>query len=200
MSNSTGSPRHPDHPVDLLFLERWSPRAFADDEMPVAELMTILEAARWAPSGGNSQPWRFVYARRGTPEFERFVSVLAPGNQVWARRAAALLALVSRELVDVPGKEAPVPSASHSFDAGAAWALFALQAHLRGWAAHAMGGFDRERATAALEILPGHRLEVFIAVGRRGDPAALPDQLRAREKPNDRRPLAELVREGAFRF
>jgi len=188
------------HPVDRLFLERWSPRAFGAEEIPVAELMTLFEAARWAPSAMNAQPWRFVYARRGTPAFGRFLAALAPANQAWAGKSAALVALVSEERMALPGKDAPVPSASHSFDAGAAWAQLALQASLRGWGAHAMGGFDREKGEAAIELPPHHRLEIFIAIGRRGDPGGLPDWARSREQPNDRKPVEELVREGAFRF
>ncbi len=192
--------RIPEHPIHPFFHERWSPRAFTDEELPAAELMRLFEAARWAPSAMNAQPWRFVYARRGTPHFARMLSVLAPANQAWAARAAALVALVSGERMALPGKEEKVPSASHSFDAGAAWAHLALQAHLLGWAAHAMGGFDRERAQAGLEVPADHRIEAFIAVGRPGDPTTLPEWARAREKPSDRKPISELVREGWFRF
>lgn len=200
MSTPSQPARAPAHPIDAMFHERWSSRAFTEEAIPIEELMTLLEAARWAPSSMNSQPWRFVYGLRGTPAFERLLSVLVPGNQAWAGRAAALVALVSRTVMNVPGKEQPVPSSSHSFDAGAAWAALGLQAHLRGWVAHAMGGFDRERGTALLEVPPDHRLEVIIAIGRRGDPATLPEAQRGRERPNDRRPIAALVREGLFRF
>jgi len=192
--------RHPEHAIHPLFHERWSPRAFADDEIPVAELMRLFEAARWAPSAMNAQPWRFVYARRGTPAFARLLSALAPGNQAWAGRAAALVAVVSQELMALPGKAEKVPSASHSFDAGAAWAHLALQAHLLGWATHAMGGFDRERAQAVLELPPHHRVEAFVAIGRQGDRATLPEWAQAREKPSDRKPVSELVSEGVFRL
>jgi nitroreductase len=184
--------------VDPLFVERWSPRAFTGEELPQATLRSLFEAARWAPSAMNAQPWRFVYARRGTAAFERFLSVLAPANQAWASRASALIALVSATTLTVPGRPEPVASESHSFDAGAAWAHLALQAHLSGWSTHAMGGFDRARANEALAIPADHRLEVFVAVGRRGDVASLPEWARKREHPNDRKPVAELVREGSF--
>jgi nitroreductase len=194
------SPRVPAHPIDPLFHERWSPRAFTEEQIPEEELRILFEAARWAPSSMNAQPWRFVYARRGTPAFPRLLSVLAPRNQEWAKGAAALVAVVSQELVTVPGKDAPVPSATHSFDAGAAWAFLALQAHLRGWATHGMGGFDRERAMKELEVPARYRIEAFVAIGRRGDPATLPEWARAREVPSARKPVAELISEGAFRF
>ncbi len=200
MSSQVKPSRVPEHSIHPVFHERWSPRAFAADELSVPELMKLFEAARWAPSAMNAQPWRFLYARRRTPEFARFLSVLAPPNQAWAKNAAVLVAIVSDKLMALPGKEGKVHSASHSFDAGAAWANLALQAHLAGWATHAMGGFDRERTQKELEVPADHHIEAFVAIGRPGDPAILPDWAREREKPNDRKPVAELVREGAFRF
>jgi nitroreductase len=190
--------RSPRHPIEPLFHERWSPRAFTGEEIPVETLMGLFEAARWAPSAMNAQPWRFVYARRGTPAFERLLAALVPANQAWASRASALVAVVSAELMVLPGKPAPVPNAARSFDAGAAWAQLALQAQLWGWSTHAMGGFDREAAAAALALPPAHAVEVFVAIGRRGDPSGLPDWAKEREQPNDRKPLAELVYRGSF--
>jgi nitroreductase len=200
VSQPTEPQRVPEHPIDPLFHQRWSPRAFTDEEISLDELNVLFEAARWAPSAMNAQPWRFLYARRGTPAFARFLGLLSPRNQEWAGRAAALVAVVSRTVMDLPGKDAPGPSATHSFDAGAAWAHLALQAHLRGWATHGMGGFDRERARTQLELPADHAINAFVAIGRRGDPATLPDWARAREVPSGRRPIAELVCEGAFRF
>jgi nitroreductase len=139
-----------------------------------------------------------VYARRSSTAFDRFLGVLAPANQVWATRASALVAIASVTTLKLPDRPDPVPAESHSFDAGAAWAQFALQAHLAGWSTHAMGGFDRARANEVLALPPDHHIEVFVAVGKRGDPATLPEWARLREKPNNRRPLTDLVREGAF--
>jgi nitroreductase len=190
--------RIPDHTIDPLFHQRWSPRAFTGEEIPVETLMGLFEAARWAPSALNVQPWRFVYARLGSPAFERFLPTLAPPNQQWAAKASALVAILSYELMTLPGQDQPVPSASHSFDVGAAWAQLALQAHLWGWGTHAMGGFDREKAREALRVPQNYRIEIFAAIGRQGDPATLPDWARVREKPNGRKPLADLVREGSF--
>jgi nitroreductase len=194
----TAAARVPERTIDPLFHQRWSPRAFGAEEIPEETLLGLFEAARWAPSASNLQPWRFVYARRGTPAFDRFMATLAPGNQLWASRAAALVAVVSNEVVPATGGGTPGRSASHSFDAGAAWAQLALQAHLWGWATHAMGGFDRDAARAALKVPAGWRVEVFVAVGRPGDPSTLPAWAREREKPSGRKPLAEIVREGEF--
>lgn len=190
--------RRSDHPIDPMFLERWSPRAFNQEEISEAELMTIFEAARWAPSSYNSQPWRFLYARRGTPAWNSFLDLLVPFNRGWAKDAAALVILVSYPLMRPPGADKDVPSHSHSLDAGAASGFLALQANGLGWFVHGMVGFDMDRAFAELNVPAGHRVEAAYAIGRRGDPATLPDQLRAREAPNDRRPLSETVFEGGF--
>ena len=190
--------RHSDLPVDKIFLDRWSPRAFTNDEIPEAELMTIFEAGRWAPSSYNSQPWRFIYGRRGTPAFDKILGLLIEFNQGWAKNAAALVTLVSHSLMTVPGKDAPVPSHSHSLDAGAAWGNVALQASLLGWQAHGMVGFDMERAFAELGLTEGCRVEQTFAIGRVGDKSTLPDFLAARETPSDRLPLATIVMEGSY--
>lgn len=194
---ATDASRRPGHDIDALFHERWSPRAFSEAEISAETLEGLFEAARWAPSAMNAQPWRFVWARRGTPAFDRLLATLAPANQAWAHRAAALVALASAETLSIADQGA-VPSTSHAFDAGAAWAQLALQAHLWGWGTHAIGGFDRAAAAEAVGLPPAHRLEVVIAIGRRGDPETLPAWAKARERPNGRRPVSELAFEGRF--
>ena len=191
--------RHSDHPIDKLFLERWSPRAFTAEEMPEADLMTLLEAARWAPSSYNSQPWRFIYARRGTAHFDKFLDLLIEFNQAWAKNASVLIILVSNSTMIPPGKDVPVPSHSHSMDAGAAWQSLALQATISGWQAHGMVGFDKERAFAELRLPQGYRVEQAIAIGRRADRSTLPEAMASREQPSNRLPLAQVAMEGTFR-
>lgn len=154
------------------------------------ELLPLLEAARWSPSGGNGQPWRFTYAVRGTPGFARLLAALAPFNQEWAHAAGALVLLAARTVRD-DGKLVP----SAPFDAGAAWMALALQATISGLVAHAMGGYDREMARAAAGLAAGVEPQVIVAVGHPGAPAALPERVRAREAPSDRLPLEELARE-----
>lgn len=198
MNATAPATRRPEHSIDAPFHARWSPRAFTAEPLSRETLLGLLEAARWAPSAMNAQPWRFAYALRGTPAFDRFVSALAPANQSWARNAAALVAVASRVTMELPGRPAPVPNRNHAFDAGAAWAQLALQAQRWGWATHAMGGFDAARAAEALALPDGLELQVFVAIGRRGDPAALPEALRERERPSDRLPLSALAREGGF--
>ncbi len=194
----TASSRIAGHPIDPMFLERWSPRAFDGQPVPRDDLMTMLEAARWAPSSYNSQPWRFLYAIKDGPHWEQFLGLLVEGNRAWAKDAGALLVLLSKSTMAVPGKEGEVPSHSHSHDAGAAWASFALQATRMGYHAHGMVGFDMDRAFTELGVPIGYRVEQMIAVGRRSDPARLPEAVRAREQPNNRRPLSESAFEGPF--
>ena len=183
-------------PVEELFLDRWSPRAMSGEEISEEELMTLFEAARWAPSSYNNQPWRILYARRGTAHWDAFLGLLVEGNRAWAKEAAALLLFVSKETFDFNGQPYP----THSFDTGAAWENLALQATLKGLVAHGMQGFDYERARSELKIPEGFRVEAMAAVGRPGDPAALPEQLRQREAPSDRKPLSEITCEGPFNF
>lgn len=190
--------RTADHPIDPLFLERWSPRAFTGEAISEAELMTIFEAARWAPSSYNSQVWRFVYARRDTPSWATFMELLGEFNASWCKDAAALVVLASSETMVPPGKDAAVPSHSHSLDAGSAWAQAALQATRMGWYAHGMVGFDIPRAFAELGFPPGYRVEQMFAIGRRGDKGLLPEYLQGREEPSQRKPLSEIVFEGRF--
>jgi nitroreductase len=195
---TTANSRSTDYPIDPLFLERWSPRSFTGATMPEYDLFTILEAARWAPSAFNSQPWRFIYARRNTEHWPRLLGLLTESNQLWARNASVLIILVSKMTVLPRGAEKEVPSWSHSFDAGAAWCSLALQAQRSGWAAHGMVGFDKERAASELGVPNGYRVEAAIAIGKRGDKSLLPEPLKAREQPNDRMPLVQMVGEGSF--
>jgi nitroreductase len=193
------SDRQPDHPIDPLFLERWSPRAFDGSAVPDADLMAMFEAARWAPSAFNSQPWRFCYAKRGDADWERFVSLLIPWNQGWAKSASVLVYILSDSL-PFTDKEtgAPATSHTHSFDAGAAWVSLALQATRLGYLAHGMSGIQHDLARAALRIPERYRLEAACAIGRLGDPATLDEKLRAREHPSGRKAIADFVFRGDF--
>ncbi len=188
--------READYPVDKLFLDRWSPRAMSGEEMAEDELLTLFEAARWAPSSYNNQPWRILYARRGTPHWPLFLGLLVEGNRAWAKDAGVLILFVSKETFDFNGQPYP----THSFDTGAAWENLALQATMMGLVTHGMQGFDYERASAELNIPEGFRVEAMIAVGRPGDPAQLPERLREREAPSGRKALSEITCEGAFNF
>ncbi|MFL6845486.1 MAG: nitroreductase family protein [Allosphingosinicella sp.] len=191
--------RQPDHPVYQLFLERWSPRAFDGSDLPEEDLLTMFEAARWAPSAFNSQPWRFLYARRGDENWERFLRLLIPWNQGWAHTASALVYILSDTLpfTDKATGE-PQPSTTHSFDSGAAWACLAVQAARMGWLAHGMSGIQYELARSELGIPERFALNAACAIGRIGDPAQLDEKLRAREFPSGRKPVAEFAYKGSW--
>ncbi|HEY8997195.1 MAG TPA: nitroreductase family protein [Edaphobacter sp.] len=190
--------RKADYPIDPMFLDRWSPRAFTGEPISQDKFFTMLEAARWAPSSGNAQPWRFVYGLHGTPAFDRLLGLLVPGNAAWAKNASALVFFLSKKTgLNASGNV--VEQSTHSFDTGTASGLFALQVRHMGWYAHGMWGFDHERAYTELNVPGDYRIEAAYAVGRHGDPASLPAPLAEREKPNQRRPLSELVFEGEFK-
>ena len=187
-----------EHPAERIFVDRWSPRGFAEDSIPDSVLLTFFEAARWAPSSYNSQPWRFLYALRGQPEFDVFLTPLIEFNRGWAKHAAALLYLISKKDFTPPGKTEPTFSRTHSFDAGAAWANFAHQAALAGWATHGMSGFDTGTAARLLGLPDGFAVDIAIAVGRKGDGAHLGPALLEREKPSGRLAVGDFVERGLF--
>jgi nitroreductase len=191
------SERKAAHDIAPMFLERWSPRAFTDEQIPYATLLCCFEAARWAPSGFNLQPWRFIYAMRSEMGWDDLLDLLSSTNRMWACRAAALILVVSKSKAIWNGQE--VAAISNSFDAGAAWSNFAHQASALGWATHAMGGFDRERARARLHVPEDFAIEAVVAIGRAGASFRLPANLREREIPSDRRPLEETIMQGRFR-
>jgi nitroreductase len=188
--------RKPDHPIERLFLLRWSPRAMSGAPLAEAQLLSLLEAARWAPSTYNEQEWRYLYARRDTAGWALFLDLLLPANQAWCRNAAVLLVVLSKKTFTRNGKPNPV----HTFDAGASFENLALQGAALGLVVHGMAGFDRARARRELEVPDDFEVEAMIAVGHPGDPDDLPPELREREQPSGRKPIAELAREGKFSF
>jgi nitroreductase len=191
-----GEIRKVDYPIEPLLVDRWSPRAMSGEEIAPDELMRLFEAARWAPSSFNAQQWRALYARRGTDHWPIFFDLLVGANKVWAKDAAALVLFISRETFEYNSE----PSITHSYDCGAAWQNFALQGFRQGFAVHGMEGFDYDRAKTELEIPDGFRVEAMAAVGKPGLAETLPEKLRAKENPNDRRKLTESICEGPFRF
>jgi nitroreductase len=190
--------RKADRPVAPLFLERWSPRAFDGSDMPEEDLLALFEAARWAPSAFNSQPWRFLYARRGEADWERFLDLLVPFNRSWAQSGSAMVYILSDTLPFTDKMGGPATSHTHSYDAGAAWACFALQATLLGYQAHGMSGLDFERARDELQVPERYRIEAAAVVGRIGDPATLPEKLQAREVPSGRKAVEEFAFRGGW--
>ena len=191
---SVANIRKPGYPVDPLIIGRWSPRSMTGESISERELMTLFEAARWAPSSYNGQPWRFVYARRESKAWDSFCALLDDFNKTWAPKAAALIVVASHKVFDWDDK----PSRTHSFDAGAAWQNLALQGSRMGLVVHGMEGFDYDRARQALRIPDAFDIEAMVAVGRRASAEALDQELREMESPSDRRPLSEIALEGSF--
>jgi nitroreductase len=194
MTVNYNNPRIPEVDVDSQFIDRWSPRAFADTTLAREQVASLFEAARWAPSCNNDQPWLFLYAETALDR-ARFAEALAPANQTWAANAPLLLFVLCRRHFRHDGKE----NRHAPFDAGAAWMSLALQARKLGLHAHAMAGFSRPKAYALLGV-PQEDYDIMaaVAVGRRGDPALLPEEVAERELPNARKPLAEVARAGRF--
>lgn len=182
--------------IEKLIIDRWSPRAFDGSEMPQEDLDTILEAGGWAPSAYNVQPWTFLYAKKGDANWDLFLSQLVDFNAGWAKGASALVFVVSDKFMR--SDKGNSDNHSHSFDAGAAWALAALQAQALGYHTHAMSGLKFGEAEAALGIPDDYRLEAGFTIGKQGDKASLPEFLQEREVASTRKPLAEIVKAGKF--
>ena len=159
------------------------------------ELAVLFEAARWAPSAGNTHPWRILYAHRDSEHWALFFGLLVERNQIWCRNAAALLLFISRKTNEQTGR----PLGTRSYDTGAAWENLALQGTLRGLVVHGMAGFDHMRARTTLNVPDDFDVEAMAAVGKPGPITVLPEDFQARESPNTRRPISELTFEGPFR-
>jgi nitroreductase len=184
----------PDHPIFDLLARRWSTRAFADRSVDRETLASLFEAARWAPSSGNGQPWSFLVATKDNPaEHERIASVLVPGN-AWAQKVP-VLALSVAALDRAPDK----PNRHAYYDLGLATENLFIQAVSMGLAMHVMAGFKVDMAREIFEIPARHDPVSMIAIGYPGDPDSLPEDLRQRELASrQRKPIREFVFSGKF--
>ncbi len=187
--------RKTEFPVNRIFLERWSPRAMSGEELTEKELMSLFEAAKWAPSSSNNQPWRFFYAKKNSKHWEKFLNLLNPGNREWAENASVLIVVASKTTFDFNESF----SRTHSFDSGSAWVSLALQASLNGLVAHGMEGFDYDKAKKELELPENFQVEAMIAVGKPGKTELLSEKNQKREFPSDRKNLSETVFEGKYK-
>ncbi len=183
-------------PIHDLLRLRWSPRAFADRPVEPEKLRSVLEAARWAPSAANQQPWHFVVARReDSAAFERLLGTLMEGNVRWAKDAPVLLLVVAKQYTDREGNA----TLRSLYDAGLAVGNLSAQATALGLHLHQMGGFHHDKAREALRIPDGYEPVAMIALGYLGDHETLPDDLRQRElAPRSRKPLQEFVFTGQW--
>ena len=188
--------RESTYPILPLLLSRVSYRAFSEERLTEDELMSLFEAARWAPSSYNNQPWRFVYARRGEKEWEILFNVLTDSNKSWCNKADTLVAVISRNDFEYKNK----PSRTAQFDTGSAWMSLALEAHSKNILTHGMEGFDYDASRKNLQIPDSFTIEAMIAIGKPGNKEELPEDLRKKEVPSTRKPLNEIVAKGAFPF
>jgi len=186
-------PASADHPIFDLLARRWSTRAFSDRSVDRETLASLFEAARWAPSSGNGQPWSFLVAtKEDAAGHERLASVLNPGN-AWARSAPVLaLSVATLDRSDKPNRHA-------YHDLGLATENMVIQAHSMGLAVHMMGGFNVETAREVFEVPARHDPVTMIAIGYPGDPASLPEDLLAKDlAPRQRKPIGDFVFSGKF--
>ena len=194
MTQPIANERIPESEVDAMFTDRWSPRAFINEPLTACQVATLFEAVRWAPSCFNEQPWFFRYAI-SKEDRSRFAAALVDKNREWAQHALMLLFVLTRKNFLRTGK----PNRHAIFDAGAAWMSLALQARRLGLYAHGMAGFSVEKAAEILNVsLDEYEIMAAVAVGRRGEPTTLPDDLALVEKPNGRKSPNEVAGEGSF--
>jgi len=176
--------------VHDLILRRWSPRAFSEKPVSDTELKTLFEAARWAASSSNEQPWRFLVGKKGDAAWRKIFNALVEFNQNWAKSAPVLILSVAKKTFTAKGEA----NGWNLHDTGAATASLALQATAIGLHAHSMAGFDKEQARASFAIPTDYDLAAVTAVGYFGDPESLPDYMRKMEvAPRQRKPLEEIV-------
>lgn len=198
MAELTDATKHrtADHPIEDIFVKRWSPRAMSGAAISDDDLMRLFEAARWAPSTYNEQEWRFLYAKRDSEVFSTFFELLADANQAWCNNAAALVVVCSHKVFSRNGKPNPV----HTLDAGAAWENLALQGAAMGLVIHGMAGFNNSKAAVDLKIPDDYDVEMMIAIGHPGEVDSLPDDYQKMEEPSGRKPVDEICCEGQFSF
>lgn len=184
--------RQPDYDIDSMFIDRWSPRAFDSKPLSSEQIQTLFEAARWAPSCFNEQPWVFAYAAT-QEDRDAFISVLVKKNQIWASHAPLLFFIMARRKFQKNSQD----NRHAIFDTGAAWMSLSLQARKMGFYAHAMAGFNQKRAYEVLNVSPDeYHIMVAAAAGYRGESDHLSEDLLKIEAPNDRRPLSEILHAG----
>lgn len=186
--------RKADYPVDDLFITRHSSLAIADEPLSHDELYTLLEAARWAPSSYNNQPWRYVYAMQGTSAWEHLFETMVPYNQQWAAPAPALVLITSRKTFALNGKQ----SITHAFDAGSSWQSLCLQASTMGIVVRGVAGFDYEKARLVMQVPDAYEIHAIAVIGKPGTKEDLPLELQAKETWTDRTQVQNFVYEGTM--
>ena len=179
--------------IDEAYINRWSPRAFSTKEVEEEKLNAIFEAARWAPSAANWQPWNYIVARK-EEDRATFLSFINENNVEWCKRAPVLVLAISKKTRNEEGD----PNPWHAFDAGTAWGYLSLEAFRQGLITHGMGGFDKEKARELLEVPAEYDINAVVAVGYHDPTTLLSERNQQREVPSDRKPIESFVFEGKF--
>jgi nitroreductase len=186
--------RKSEYPVDKIFLDRWSSRAMSGEALEDKELMSLFEAAKWAPSSSNIQPWRFIYAKKDSEHWEKFFNTLVEFNQLWCKNASVLVCLIAKKTDDKGDENRNALS-----DSGAAWENLALQGSLNNLVIHGMAGFDIKKAREVLEVPDDYEVVHMFAIGKPASPEVLPERMQKSESPSSRKTISEIVFEGEFR-
>ncbi len=186
--------RASEYAINPLLFNRWSPRSMTGEELSEEEIFALFEAARWAPSSYNEQPWRFLYATKNSPEWPLFFNLMIDFNKGWTKNAAMLVVVISHRVFERNKKNAK----THSFDTGAAWMSLAIEGSSRGLVVHGMEGFDYDQAKTVLGIPDEYQVEAMFAVGKKAPVGALSPELQEREKPSGRKSIHELISKGKF--
>lgn len=188
------NPAPADHPIHELIGNRWSPRAYSDRPVERHQLALLFEAARWAPSSSNEQPWTFIFGEKGSAGYQRIFDTLVPFNQDWVKNAPVLAIGLARK----QGKDGS-PNRYALYDLGQAVGLLLVEATSLGLVVHQMAGFDIEKARHKLNIPDTHEIGAAMTIGHLGHPNSLSDKLKERElAPRQRKPLSDFVFEGGF--
>lgn len=185
--------RKAEHEINPLFLKRWSPRALGKD-VSKEQLMQLFEAARWAPSSNNLQPWRFIYAKNGSKYWDKFYNLLVDFNQIWCANAAYLVIIISNN-TNPKNNEL---NKTHSFDSGSAWMSLALQAADMGLITHGMGGFDYNKTKEMLGLTEHYNVEAMFAVASPAELEVIPERMQKGEVPSTRKKVEEFAFEGSL--
>ncbi|OGI65084.1 nitroreductase [Candidatus Nomurabacteria bacterium RIFCSPHIGHO2_01_FULL_39_10] len=181
--------------ISPLFYTRWSPRAMSGESIPKEELLPLFEAARWAPSSYNNQPWRFIIATG--EQKEKCMDFLIDFNKQWCKNAAALIIILSAKNFTHNNQ----PAQTHSFDTGAAWMSLALEGARRNLVVHGMQGFDYDKVKQTLQIPDTYQVEAMCAIGKFAKKSVLPKDMQDKEKPSGRKEVSEFVNwEGKFEW
>lgn len=188
--------RQVNHKIDDIFWCRWSPRAMTGEALNEADVLSLLEAARFAPSSFNEQPWRFIYSLKKSPAWQKILDNLVSFNQSWAKNSGAFIILLSRRKYRKNDKL----NDKASFDSGAAWQNIALQATMKHLVVHGMGGFDSDKLRQDFNISEDYNIELVIALGKIADKSVLGEELSSIEEPSDRLKVVEISQLDEFNF